>query len=76
MIISNLLDFKKNLTNYLNLISETSEVVLIERGKKAPLVILPLEDYNALVASQEQLAKNKIKAKFDSGIQKFDVGKN
>ena len=74
MITTTISDFRKDIKNYLNRVTDNFETLIINRGKKSGVVVISLEEYNALMTTQHEMSSDKNKARLDSAIEKFKKG--
>jgi len=74
MITTSISDFRKDIKNYLNKVSENFETLIINRGKSSGVVVISLEEYNSLQATQHELSSEKNVQRLDSAIAKFKKG--
>ena len=75
MLIANISDFRKNIKSYLDKVSKNFETLIINRGKDKGIVVMSLEEYNSLMATNHELFSRKNEARLDSAIEKLK-GKN
>ncbi len=73
MITASISDFRKNLKTYLDRVTENFETLIVNRGKKG-IVIISLDEYNSLIATQHELSSKKNRERLDSAIEKFKKG--
>lgn len=76
MIIASVSDFRKDIKTYLDRVSKNFETLIINRGKDSGIVIMSLEEYNSLMATNHELASRKNELRLDSAIEKFKDGKS
>jgi len=74
MITTTISDFRKDIKKYLNRVTENFETLIINRGKDSGVVVISLDEYNALVTTQHEMSSEKNKARLDSAIEKFKKG--
>jgi len=74
MLTTTISDFRKNIKKYLNSVTENFETLIINRGKDSGVVIISLEEYNSLTATQHELSSKKNEARLDSAIEKLKKG--
>ncbi|MBI1288382.1 MAG: type II toxin-antitoxin system prevent-host-death family antitoxin [Flavobacteriales bacterium] len=74
MLTTNISDFRKDIKNYLNKVTKDFETLIINRGKDAGVVVISLEEYNSLQATQHELSSKKNEERLDSAISKFQKG--
>lgn len=67
-------DFRKDIKDYLDRVTQNFETLIINRGKKAGVVVISLEEYNGLITTQHEMSSAKNKARLDSAISKFKNG--
>lgn len=76
MLSTNISEFRKNIKHYLNQVSQNFETLVINRGKLPGVVVMSLEAYNALQATQHELSSLKNERRLDSAIAKFKSGES
>jgi antitoxin YefM len=74
MLTTTLSSFRKNIKNYLDNVTDNFETLIINRGKDSGVVIISLEEYNSLTATQHELSSRKNEARLDSAIEKLKNG--
>lgn len=74
MITTTISDFRKNIKNYLTKVTQDFETLIINRGKDSGVVIISLEEYNSLQATQHELSSEANQKRLDSAIAKFKSG--
>ncbi len=74
MIAASISDFRKDIKNYLNKVTDNFETLIINRGKDSGVVVISLEEYNYLQATQHELSSNVNETRLDSAIEKFRKG--
>mgnify|MGYP003564092815 CR=1 FL=1 len=74
MITTTVSDFRKDIKNYLNRVTQNFETLIINRGKGSGVVVISLEEYNALQATQHELSSSMNEKRLDSAIAKFKQG--
>lgn len=74
MLTTTISDFRKNIRRYLDRVTENFETLIINRGKDKGVVIISLEEYNSLSATQHELSSKVNEARLDSAIEKFKRG--
>ena len=70
MITATISDFRKDIKEYFSKVTENFETLIINRGKNSGVVVISLEEYNALVTTQYEMSSDKNKARLDA-IEKF-----
>jgi len=74
MLTTTISDFRKNIRRYLDRVTENFETLIINRGKDKGVVIISLEEYNSLSATQYELSSKVNEARLDSAIDKLKKG--
>jgi len=73
MLTATISDFRKDIKRYLDKVSQNFETLIINRGKDTGIVIISLEEYNSLTATQHELSSRKNEQRLDSAISKFET---
>ena len=76
MLTTTLSDFRKDIKRYLDNVTDDYETLIINRGKDTGVVIISLEEYNSLSATQHELSSKVNESRLDSAIEKFKRGKS
>jgi antitoxin YefM len=76
MLTTTLSDFRQNIKKYLDSVITDFETLIINRGKDSGVVIMSLDEYNSLTATQHELSSKKNEQRLDSAIEKFKTGKS
>lgn len=74
MLTTTLSDFRKNTKSYLDKVCQTFETLIINRGKETGVVIISLDEYNALTTTQHELSSRTNEQRLDSAIEKIKSG--
>lgn len=74
MITATISDFRKNIKQYFNSVTENFETLIINRGKNSGVVVISLEEYNSLLTTQHEMSSDKNKTRLDTAIEKFKKG--
>lgn len=74
MLTTTLSDFRKEIKKYLDNVTENFETLIINRGKDSGVVIMSLEEYNALHATHHELSSKINEKRLDSAIEKLKRG--
>ncbi|GMT44626.1 MAG: prevent-host-death protein [bacterium] len=74
MLTTTISNFRKNIKRYLDSVTENFETLIINRGKDSGVVIISLEEYNSLSATQYELSSKINEARLDSAIEKLKRG--
>ena len=76
MLVANISDFRKDIKTYFNKVAKDFETLIINRGGNEDIVIMSLDEYNALVATNHELSSRKNEIRLDSAIEKLKKGKS
>jgi antitoxin YefM len=76
MITANISDFRKDIKSYLDKVAQNFETLIINRGKDEGIVVMSLNEYNSLMATNHELSSRKNENRLDSAIEKFKNGKS
>ncbi len=76
MLIASVSDFRKDIKSYLDRVSKNFETLIINRGKDSGIVVMSLEEYNSLMATNYELSSRKNEMRLDSAIEKLKSGKS
>ena len=71
MITASISDFRKDIKSYLNKVTQNFETLIINRGKDSGVVVISLEEYNALQATNHELSSALNEKRLDAAIAKF-----
>ncbi|OFY54302.1 MAG: prevent-host-death protein [Bacteroidetes bacterium GWF2_49_14] len=74
MIATTISDFRKDIKRYLDRVTNNFETLIINRGKDSGVVVISLEEYNSLTATQHELSSRKNAERLDSAIEKLEKG--
>mgnify|MGYP001157886070 CR=1 FL=1 len=74
MVIANISDFRKDIKSYFDKVAKNFETIIINRGKDASVVIISLEEYNSLMATNYELSSRSNEKRLDSAIEKLIKG--
>ena len=76
MITTTISDFRKDIKRYLDSVTKNFETLIINRGKDNGVVIMSLDEYNSLTATQYELSSQINEKRLDSAIQKLKSGES
>ncbi|MBA6154102.1 type II toxin-antitoxin system Phd/YefM family antitoxin [Gelidibacter maritimus] len=76
MLVTTVSEFRKNIKTYLNRVVKNFETLIINRGKDSGIVVMSLEEYNSLMATNHELSSRKNEFRLDSAIEKLKNGKS
>jgi len=71
MITTTISDFRKDIKKYLDTVTKNFETLIINRGKDNGVVIMSLDEYNSLTATQHELSSRSNERRLDSAIEKL-----
>ena len=74
MLTTSLSDFRKYIKLYLDKVTQGFETLIINRGKDTGVVIISLEEYNSMKATQHELSSKKNEFRLDAAIEKLKSG--
>jgi antitoxin YefM len=74
MLTTSISDFRKDIKKYLDRVTENFETLIINRGKDSGVVIMSLEEYNSLSATQHELSSFSNEKRLDTAISKLQKG--
>ena len=74
MLTATISDFRKDIKRYLDRVTENFETLIINRGKDTGVVIMSLDEYNSLSATNHELSSRTNEKRLDSAIEKFKNG--
>ena len=76
MLITSVSDFRKDIKSYLDKVAKNFETLIINRGKDSGIVVMSLEEYNSLMATNYELSSRINEQRLDSAIEKLKNGKS
>ena len=76
MITTSISDFRKDIKRYLDNVTKNFETLIINRGKDNGVVVISLDEYNSLTATQHELSSKVNEQRLDSAIEKLQAGKS
>jgi len=71
MLTTTISDFRKDIKRYLDSVTKNFETLIINRGKDTGVVIISLEEYNSMKATQHELSSKINEKRLDSAIDKL-----
>jgi antitoxin YefM len=74
MLTTTISDFRKDIKQYLDRVTENFETLIINRGKDSGVVIMSLDEYNSLLATNHELSSKANERRLDSAIEKLKTG--
>lgn len=75
MITTTISNFEKEMNTYLDKITLHSETLTVNLGEKVGVVILSLDEYNSILATEHELSSKKNATRLDASIEKIESGK-
>ena len=75
MLIASVTDFRKDIKSYLDKVAKNFETLIINRGKDSGIVVMSLDEYNSLMATNHELSSRKNELRLDAAIEKMNSGK-
>ena len=75
MQVATVSDFRKDIKTYLDKVVKNFETLIINRGKDSGIVVMSLQEYNSLMATNHELSSRKNELRLDSAIEIFKRGK-
>ena len=76
MITTSISDFRKDIKRYLDNVTKNFETLIINRGKDNGVVVISLDEYNSLTATQHELSSKMNEQRLDSAIEKLQSGRS
>ncbi len=76
MLTTTISDFRKDIKRYLDRVTQNFETLIINRGKESGVVIISLDEYNSLTATQKELSSKVNEQRLDSAIEKLSKGQS
>ncbi len=74
MLTTSISDFRKDIKKYLDNVTDNFETLIINRGKDSGVVVISLDEYNSLNATQHELSSRVNESRLDSAIEKLKSG--
>lgn len=74
MLVTTVSDFRKDIKNYLDQVVKNFETLIINRGKDKGIVVMSLQEYNSLMATNHELSSRKNEKRLDAAIEKIKKG--
>ena len=75
MEVLNYTEFRKNLTENLNKVTQDSEVIVVSRGKGKNVVVMSLDEYNAFKETIYLTSTKTNRKRLDDAIEEMEKGK-
>ena len=74
MLTTTISDFRKDIRKYLDAVTKNFETLIINRGKDSGVVVMSLDEYNSLTATQYELSSKTNEKRLDAAIEKYRKG--
>ncbi len=74
MVITSISDFRKDVKFYFDRVSKNFETLIINRGNDSGIVVISLEEYNSLMATNYELSNRTNEKRLDAAISKLKKG--
>jgi antitoxin YefM len=71
MMTTTISDFRKDIKKYLDNVTLNFETLIINRGKDTGVVVMSIDEYNSLSATQHELSSKLNETRLDSAIEKL-----
>lgn len=75
MLTTTISDFRKDIKKYFDTVENDYETLIINRGSNSGVVIVSLNEYNSLKATQYELSTRANEQRLDAAIAKLNSGK-
>jgi len=75
MEVLNYTEFRNNLTENLNKVTQDSEVIVVSRGKGKNVVVMSLDEYNAFKETIYLTSTRTNRKRLDDAIEEMEKGK-
>lgn len=76
MVVASISDFRKDIKSYFDKVSKNFETLIINRGKDSGIVVMSLQEYNSLMATNYELSTRANEKRLDSAIEKLKNDKS
>ena len=76
MVVANISEFRKDIKSYFDRVAKNFETLIINRGKDSGIVVMSLEEYNSLIATNYELSSRANEKRLDSAIEKLRDGES
>ncbi|MBF2799025.1 type II toxin-antitoxin system Phd/YefM family antitoxin [Riemerella anatipestifer] len=71
MFVASVSDFRKDIKSYFDRVTKNFETLIINRGKDSGIVVMSLDEYNSLMATNHELSSKKNEMRLDTAIEKL-----
>ena len=76
MQVVNYTEFRNNLAENLNMVNEDNEIVIVSRSKGKNVVVMSLEEYNAIQETLHLVSSRINQKRLDEAIEEMRSGKS
>ena len=76
MLTTTISDFRKDIKSYFDTVAKNFETLIINRGKDSGIVVISLDEYNSLMATNYELSSRTNEKRLDSAIEKLNNKKS
>jgi antitoxin YefM len=76
MLTTSISGFRKDLKAYLDQVADDFETLIINRGNNTGVVVMSLQEYNALMATNHELRSKANEKRLDEALEKFNKKKS
>ncbi len=76
MVVTNISDFRKDIKSYFDAVAKNFETLIINRGKDSGIVVISLEEYNSLMATNYELSSRLNEKRLDAAIEKLKTNQS
>jgi antitoxin YefM len=71
MLTTTVSNFRKDMKRYLNIVTDSYETLIINKDTDKGIVIISLDEYNSLCATQHELSSKTNEKRLDAAIEKL-----
>lgn len=75
MRVINYTEFRNNLAESLNVVNDDKEIVIVSRSKGKNVVMMSLEEYNAIQETLHLISSKANQKRLDAAIEEMNKGK-
>lgn len=76
MLTATVSGFRKDIKSYLDKVADNYETLIINSGKDKGVVVISLDEYSSLLATNHELSSKTNEKRLDSAIEKIKSGKS
>lgn len=76
MLVASYSEFREDIKSYLDRVAKNFETLVINRGKDSGIVVMSLNEYNSLMATNHELSSRANELRLDSAIEKLKTKNN